>query len=89
MSEFTYKITFSDGGTYSGIESGATFSLKIGESRKFSGIPAGVLVKVRAIDSAPGWSKPKTRVLEVGTAPQTMKLKSSYSAPRWLSDTSM
>jgi len=71
-SEITYRVTFSDGGTYGGVKSGSTFSLKMGEPKRFSGIPAGVLVKVRMISSAPGWSMPKAKALEVGTRPTTM-----------------
>ena len=71
-SAIAYKVTFSDGGMYGGVKSGSTFSLKMGEPKRFSGIPAGVLMKVRVISSAPDLSTQKPKVLEVGTRPRTM-----------------
>jgi len=80
-SAITYKVTFSDGGTYGGVESGSTFSLKAGEPKTFSGIPAGVLMEVRAVGSAPDLSTPKPKALEVSTRPQTMLFTTSRKPP--------
>ena len=84
---FTYRVYFSDGGTYGGVKSGSAFSLKAGKAKKFSNIPAGVLVKIKAIGAAPGWSKPSTQALEMGTSSQVMRMKATYKAPRQLSGT--
>ena len=77
--EFTYQITFSDGGTYGGVASGSTFSLKAGTAKKFAGIPSGVLVTVKVVGVPSGWSKPKAQALEVTKSAQTMRFKSTYA----------
>jgi len=40
--DFTFVVTFSDGGTYDGVASGVSFTLKGGESKEITGIPQGV-----------------------------------------------
>ena len=44
--DFTFTVTFSDGGTYDGITNGDTFTLRGGQSRTISGIPQGVTYTV-------------------------------------------
>ena len=60
----TCEVTFSDGGTYSGVASGSMFTLKRGASMRFEHIPSGVLVKVRVANAKSG-SAASTYVVEV------------------------
>ena len=61
-----YRVKFSDGKTYGGIPSGGTFKLKTGKTKKFTDIPAGVLVTVRCVKVPTGWTKPaKSMKVEV------------------------
>ena len=59
------KVWFSDKGTYSGVKSGSTVRIANGKSKKITGIPQGVLVKVRAETSIPGYKTPDDQVLEM------------------------
>jgi len=52
-----YRVKFSDGKAYGGVESGGTFKLKTSKTKKFTDIPAGVLVTVRCIQAPRGWTK--------------------------------
>lgn len=76
-----YRITFSDGKAYGGVNSGETFTLKAGCTKKFSRIPAGVLVTVEQVDAPEGWSKAKTQSIEIGTRTRTLTMKAKYSKP--------
>ena len=49
--DFTFIVTFGDDGTYDGVESGAPFTLKGGQSRIISGIPQGVAYTVEETDA--------------------------------------
>ncbi len=75
---FTVKVTFSDGGTYSGVKSGSTIKLKPGGSKKLAGVPAGVLVKAKITSVLSGWSKSGAKSIEVGTSAKSLKLKPVY-----------
>jgi len=79
-SAFRFKVTFSDGGMYSGVKSGSTFSLKAGARKKFTNIPAGVLVKVKAVKVPYGWSKPPARAVEVTDSAQTLTMQTTALA---------
>ncbi|MGI6590247.1 MAG: metallophosphoesterase [Eggerthellaceae bacterium] len=81
----TYQVVFSDGGTYSGIASGAKISLKTGKSKTISGIPAGVLVTVRQTHAKTGYKKAPTKRVEVYAGKKrTAKMKSSWKAGSYL-----
>ena len=71
---FTYKVTFSDGGTYGGVKSGSTFKLALGAKKSFGSIPAGVLVNIKPVGSQTGWSRPSAKSIEVGIAPQVVRM---------------
>ena len=75
---FTVKVSFSDGGTYSGVKSGSTIELEPGGSKKLSGLPAGVLVSAKIMTVPSGWSKPGSQSVEVGTSAKSLKLKPKY-----------
>ena len=49
--DFTFRVTFGNGGTYDGVASGSTFTLKGGESRTITGIPYGVNYIVEELDA--------------------------------------
>ena len=76
-----YRITFSDGKAYGGITSGGTFALQSGHTKKFSNIPAGVLITVEQVRAPEGWSKADTRYIEAGTKTRTLTMKTRYSKP--------
>lgn len=63
---FVYRVKFSDGKTYGGVKSGGTFKLRAGKTKRFSSIPSGVLVTVSAVKAPSGWSKAKSKSVEVG-----------------------
>jgi hypothetical protein len=44
-------VTFSDGGTYGGVASGGTFTLRGGELKTFTGIPADVTYEVTEVNA--------------------------------------
>ena len=67
------RITFSDGGTYSGVASGSTLSLKRGASKRFESIPSGVLVRVQVVNSKTQ-SASSTYVAEVTKSPRTISI---------------
>ncbi|MBR0404827.1 MAG: metallophosphoesterase [Eggerthellaceae bacterium] len=76
-----YRITFSDGKAYGGVNSGETFLLKAGRTKKFSNIPAGVLVTVKQVSAPKGWSKAKSVRVEVGKKARTLTMKAKYKKP--------
>ena len=80
-SVFKYRITFSDGKTYGGVQSGATFTLKLGHTKKFPKIPAGVLVTVEQVSTPMGWSKANALRLEAGKDTRTLTIKTKYEKP--------
>jgi hypothetical protein len=49
--DFTFRVTFSDNGTYGGVASGGAFTLKGGESKTINGIPYGVAYTVIEVDA--------------------------------------
>ena len=78
----SYKITFSDGKTYGGVKSGTTFKLATGKTKKFSRIPAGVLVTVQGVGGDPGWSKTKAAKIEVTKKNRNVVLTHTYKKPK-------
>jgi len=78
---FRYRITFSDGKTYGKVQSGGTFTLKVGHTKKFSNIPAGILVTVEQVSAPKGWSKAKTHCVEAGANVRTLTMKATYKKP--------
>ena len=81
-SAFRFRITFSDGGTYSGVKSGSTFSLKAGARKQFTNIPAGVLVKVETVKVPRGWSKPPARAVEVTDSTRTLTMQATAASSK-------
>ena len=77
----SYRVTFSDGGTYGGVKSGGTLKVATGKSKIISGIPAGVLVTVQGTGSD-GWSKTKKAKIEVTGKNRNVVLKHSYKKPK-------
>lgn len=69
---FTYRVVFSDGGRYGKVKSGGTFTLKAGAQKRFSNVPAGVLVTVRPVAWPQGTSAGLTKRAEVGKSPRTL-----------------
>ena len=49
--DFSFKVTFSDGGTYSGVASGVAFTMKGNASKTISGIPIGVTYTAEELDA--------------------------------------
>ena len=79
--KLTYRITFSDGGTYGGVPSGSTFTLGVDGSKVFTSIPAGVLVTAQLVDAPAGWSQIKASPVEVTNSARTLKVEVAYDGP--------
>ncbi|MCL2818735.1 MAG: prealbumin-like fold domain-containing protein, partial [Actinomycetia bacterium] len=61
--EFSFTVSFSDGGTYDGVASGVPFNLRGGQSRTISGIPLGVSYIVDEVEAnTDGYSTTATGV---------------------------
>ncbi|MCL2818574.1 MAG: DUF5979 domain-containing protein, partial [Actinomycetia bacterium] len=61
--EFSFTVSFSDGGTYDGVTSGVPFKLRGGKSRTISGIPLGVSYVVDEVEAnTDGYSTTATGV---------------------------
>lgn len=75
--DFTCEVTFSDGGTYSGMRSGSSFKLSANTSKTFSNIPAGVLVTVQVTDAPAPWTTQGVKSLEVSDSPQILYAKTT------------
>ena len=73
-----YRVTFSDGKAHGGVKSGGVFSLKVGQTKTFSNITAGVLVTVEQVGAPSGFSSAPRASVEVSDKPQTVIMKSSY-----------
>lgn len=76
--KMTFSVTFSDGKAHGGVKSGSKFTIKVGASRAFRDIPAGVLVSVKAVSVPKGWTKPKAQSAEIGKSAKTLLMKSAY-----------
>ena len=77
-----YRIVFSDGKAYGGVKSGDSFTLKVGKAKKFSGIPAGVLVTVKQVSTPKGWTTPKAKNVEVGKSARMINMKTGHSSSK-------
>jgi len=52
--DFTFTVSFSDDGTYDGVASGSSFTLKGGQSKTITGIPVGVTYTVTEAEANTG-----------------------------------
>lgn len=70
---FTYCVTFSDGKVHNGVQSGGTFTLAAGESKKFESV-AGVLMRVYCTNAPSGYAHCRGVVKEITNTSQTVKM---------------
>jgi len=80
--EFTFKITFSDGKSYDGVESGGTFSLRSGGKKVISDIPEGVKVSVTEQDKKNYMTEQSSQTATIGEYGTELLFVNKYTAPQ-------